>query len=62
MERKKTFPAFFKYMTLVLVCFATTYSMAATKAYDNAFSPSCTLQSDDGRILKGHVTDEMGQP
>lgn len=62
MERKKTFPAFFKYMTLVLVCFATTYSMAATKAHYNAFSPSCTLQSDDGRILKGHVTDEMGQP
>lgn len=62
MERKKTFPAFFKYITLVLVCVATTYSMAATKAYDNAFSPSCTLQSDDGRILKGHVTDEMGQP
>lgn len=62
MERKKTFPAFFKYITLVLVCVATTYSMAATKAHYNAFSPSCTLQSDDGRILKGHVTDEMGQP
>lgn len=62
MKRKNFLPYLFRSIFIAFACTATTYSMAKATRFDFVTMPEYQQQSEDNRILKGHVTDEMGQP